>query len=42
VLIAVVAYALKANLEDDYLAKQLPGYEAYRQRVKYRLVPGVW
>lgn len=42
VLMAVVAYALKANLEDAFLAKQLPGYEVYRQRVKYRLVPGVW
>ena len=41
-LIAVVAYGLKANLEDDYLAQHLPGYEEYRRRVKYRLVPGVW
>ncbi|CAG0926582.1 methyltransferase [Thermoflexales bacterium] len=41
-LMAVVAYAVKANLEDDYLAQHLPGYEGYRQRVKYRLVPGVW
>jgi len=41
-MIAVAAYALKANLEDDFLAKQLAGYEAYRQRVKYRLIPKVW
>ncbi|MBI5566473.1 MAG: isoprenylcysteine carboxylmethyltransferase family protein, partial [Chloroflexi bacterium] len=39
---AVMCYALKANLEDDYLAQHLPGYAAYRQRVKYRLLPGVW
>jgi protein-S-isoprenylcysteine O-methyltransferase Ste14 len=39
---AVMCYALKANLEDDFLAQHLPGYEDYRQRVKYRLVPGVW
>ncbi len=41
-VIAAIAYALKANLEDDFLAKRLPGYNEYRQRVKYRLVPGVW
>lgn len=40
--IAGVTNAWKANLEDDSLAKQLPGYEAYRQRVKYRLLPGAW
>ena len=39
---AVMCYALKANLEDDFLTQQLAGYEAYRQRVKYRLIPKVW
>ena len=39
---AIMCYALKANLEDDYLAQHLPGYEDYRQRVKYRLIPKVW
>lgn len=24
------------------LAKNLPGYEDYQRRVKYRLMPGVW
>lgn len=41
-LIAIAAYAMKANLEDVFLAQHLPGYEAYRQRVKYRLIPGMW
>jgi protein-S-isoprenylcysteine O-methyltransferase Ste14 len=40
--IAAMCYALKANLEDDYLAQHLPGYEAYRHHVKYRLIPKVW
>jgi protein-S-isoprenylcysteine O-methyltransferase Ste14 len=40
--IAIIAYAMKANLEDQFLAKNLPGYEDYRRRVKYRLMPGVW
>jgi protein-S-isoprenylcysteine O-methyltransferase Ste14 len=42
VVIAVVAYGLKANLEDEFLARTLAGYEDYRRRVKYRLLPGVW
>ncbi len=39
---AVMCYALKANVEDDYLALHLPGYEDYRRRVKYLLLSGVW
>jgi len=30
------------TFEDDFLARHLPGYEDYRQRVKYRLIPLVW
>jgi len=28
--------------EEDLLARQLPGYREYQQRVRHRLVPGVW
>ena len=28
--------------EDHVLRAQLPGYEAYAQRVRWRLLPGVW
>jgi protein-S-isoprenylcysteine O-methyltransferase Ste14 len=28
--------------EERFLAKHLPGYPAYQQQVRYRLVPGVW
>jgi protein-S-isoprenylcysteine O-methyltransferase Ste14 len=28
--------------EEDFLARNLPGYRAYRDRVRYRLVPLVW
>jgi protein-S-isoprenylcysteine O-methyltransferase Ste14 len=35
---------LAARLQDEerYLVRNLPGYEAYRHDVPYRLVPGVW
>lgn len=28
--------------EEAALTKELPGYEAYRRKVRFRLVPGVW
>ncbi|HSR48678.1 MAG TPA: isoprenylcysteine carboxylmethyltransferase family protein [Anaerolineales bacterium] len=28
--------------EEQVLARELPGYAEYRQKVRYRLVPGVW
>jgi protein-S-isoprenylcysteine O-methyltransferase Ste14 len=28
--------------EEAFLAKNLPGYSEYRNKVRYRLVPGVW
>jgi protein-S-isoprenylcysteine O-methyltransferase Ste14 len=28
--------------EEDFLAKNLPGYVAYQSRVRYRLLPQVW
>ena len=35
-------YVLRAILEDNTLAAELPGYAEYRERVKYRLIPGIW
>ena len=28
--------------EEIFLEQELPGYEAYKQKVKYRLIPGIW
>ena len=41
---ALGAAALMARtaLEDQTLREELEGYEAYAQRIRYRLVPGVW
>ena len=30
------------RLKDRFLEEHLDGYAAYRERVRYRLVPGVW
>jgi protein-S-isoprenylcysteine O-methyltransferase Ste14 len=34
--------AVRAVLEEETLRAELQGYEAYAQRVRYRLIPGVW
>jgi protein-S-isoprenylcysteine O-methyltransferase Ste14 len=32
----------RAVLEERFLREGLEGYAAYMQRVRYRLIPGVW
>ena len=33
---------VRCALEDRALREELPGYEAYAQQVRYRLLPGLW
>ena len=40
--VAVVALVIRTALEDRTLHAELPGYVEYAQRVRWRLVPGVW
>ncbi len=40
VFVAVLAWRLVD--EERVLVAQLPGYAAYRARVRYRLAPGIW
>ena len=37
---AIIVVRLKD--EEDLLSRELPGYEEYKQKVKYRLMPFVW
>jgi protein-S-isoprenylcysteine O-methyltransferase Ste14 len=44
-LCAIVPVALMVTrliLEERFLRRELPGYDAYTMRVPYRLIPGVW
>lgn len=41
-VIAVVALLARTELEDRMLREELPGYAEYAQRIRYRLVPGIW
>ncbi len=43
VLVAMVpALIWRVFDEEEFLSGNLPGYIAYRQAVRYRLIPGVW
>ena len=35
-------YVLRTSLEDRFLQANLPGYSDYAQKVRYRLLPGIW
>jgi protein-S-isoprenylcysteine O-methyltransferase Ste14 len=41
-ILVVAAYVVRTALEDRTLQVELPGYGAYAQRTRYRLLPGVW
>lgn len=36
------ASVVRTTLEDQTLQDELPGYQAYAEKVKFRLIPGVW
>jgi protein-S-isoprenylcysteine O-methyltransferase Ste14 len=43
IAVALIAlFGLRAVWEEQTLIDELPGYAAYAQRVRYRLVPGIW
>jgi protein-S-isoprenylcysteine O-methyltransferase Ste14 len=35
-------FTLRTALEDRTLMEELPGYKEYADRVRYRLIPGIW
>ena len=41
-LLLIVVIALRSLEEEKFLLKNLSGYEAYRQKVRYRLIPFIW
>ncbi len=41
-LIILPLLAARIRNEEEVLLGELPGYAEYRQKVKYRLLPGVW
>jgi protein-S-isoprenylcysteine O-methyltransferase Ste14 len=41
-LILIVGIAYRAVREERMLRSELPGYDAYMARVKYRFIPYLW
>jgi protein-S-isoprenylcysteine O-methyltransferase Ste14 len=41
-LVPIATLALRAAIEERFLRRALPGYDAYTGRVRFRLIPGVW
>ncbi|MBL8162722.1 MAG: isoprenylcysteine carboxylmethyltransferase family protein [Anaerolineae bacterium] len=42
VALVILLYIVRTALEDRTLQNELPGYKEYAQRVRYRLLPGIW
>ena len=38
----LVIIIVRLKDEEDLLTRELPGYEAYKQKVKYRIIPFIW
>jgi len=41
-IIIGVFFIIRTSLEDHFLQENLAGYREYAQKVRYRLLPGVW
>ena len=41
-VIALIIAVIRTILEDRTLINELPGYQDYASRVRYRFVPGIW
>ncbi len=41
-LLYIPIFVVRIRNEEEVLRRELPGYEEYRQKVRYRLVPFVW
>ena len=42
VAVALIIMVIRTALEDRTLQQELPGYQDYVQRVRYRLIPGIY
>jgi protein-S-isoprenylcysteine O-methyltransferase Ste14 len=41
-MVLIALFGLRAVWEENTLIAELPGYAAYAERVRYRLIPGLW
>jgi protein-S-isoprenylcysteine O-methyltransferase Ste14 len=41
-IVPISLMVIRLRLEERFLLRELPGYTAYANRVRFRLIPGVW
>lgn len=41
-ILTILAFAIRTELEDKTLQKELDGYSDYVKQVRHRLIPGIW
>ena len=41
-ILSIIGVIIRTALEDRTLREELSGYQEYAQRVRYRLIPGLW
>ena len=41
-IVPIVVLAVRSVLEEQFLKRELEGYEAYTEKVRYRLIPFIW
>jgi protein-S-isoprenylcysteine O-methyltransferase Ste14 len=41
-VVPLAALVCRIAIEEPLLRERLPGYRAYAERVRYRILPGVW
>ena len=42
VIVPIGLLAIRILIEERFLRRELPGYDEYPRRVRYRMIPGVW
>jgi protein-S-isoprenylcysteine O-methyltransferase Ste14 len=41
-IVPITVLAVRSQFEERFLKRELKGYEAYTEKVRYRLIPFVW
>jgi protein-S-isoprenylcysteine O-methyltransferase Ste14 len=41
-IITIILFVVRTSLEDNTLKNKLEGYKEFAERVKFRLIPGIW
>jgi len=42
IVTAIILLLIRKHLEDRTLIAELPGYSEYRQKTRFKLIPGIW